>query len=148
MRFSLDSENYEDIHIEITDKEQKGELQDVIQEFCFGMASFFVDFASQLNCDTEKARGLKDVCISCINRNIEHILDNGILEDDDNSDDDLSEDDLDELLEGLRAADFSEEEIDSVIELVKSFGSIEAATDYLKTIGEDHGIDWNSIEEN
>lgn len=147
MRFSLDSDNYEDIHIEITEEEREGELQDVIQEFCFGMASFFVDFALKLNCDTEQAKGLQDVCMSCINRNIEHILDNRVLDPDDDSDDDVSEDELDELLEALYAANFSEEEIDSIIELVKSSGSITAATDYLKMIGEEHGIDWNDVAE-
>lgn len=148
MRFSLDSENYENIHIEISEEEQKGELQDIIQEFCFAMASFFADFASKLNCNIEQAKELKNVCISCINRNIDYFLDNGILDNDYDSDDELSEDALDELLESLRAANFSEEEIENIIELVKSSGGIEAATDYLKAIGEDNGIDWNSIEEN
>lgn len=41
----------------------------------------------KLDCDTEQARALKDVFISCMRRNIDSLLDSGILNNDDEADD-------------------------------------------------------------
>ena len=74
MQFNLDTEHCEGLKLRITDKERQDGLAVAIQEFCFGMASFFVDFAMKLNCDAKQAMKLKEVCFSCIDNNIDDMV--------------------------------------------------------------------------
>lgn len=45
MYTNLDTEKYEERNLKLSDKETQEGLQKAIQEFCFGIASFFVGFA-------------------------------------------------------------------------------------------------------
>ena len=147
MIFNLDTNNYENIHLGIDEEITQGDLPNLITEFCYGIASFFTDLASQLDCDTEQARGLQKVCLDCINNNIDCILDSNILEDDSEKSDAISQEENEELLNRLMEADFSEDEIQSVLDLVKSQGSVENATDFLKQKTKEKNIDLDSDEE-
>lgn len=145
MYFNLDTNKYEEIKLKLSDEEVQGDLQEVIQEFCFGMASFFVDFALKINCNTEQAKGLQKVCIPCIDDCIEAILENGVLDSSEgqSTDEDMNIKEINELIDKLHAADYSEDEINNIVQLVKSLGSIEAANDYLEEIGKSYGIDFD-----
>lgn len=132
MQFSLDTEHCEEMKLTITDKERQDGTATVIQEFCFGMASLFVDFAMKLNCrDAKQADKLKEVCFSCIGHNIDEMVKQGLLEPKDNG---IDEDEINDLVEKLKKADFSEDQIAHILEIVRSAGSIEAATDYLQSV--------------
>ena len=80
-------------------------------------------------------------------RNVEEILSQGVLESDDEEDEvnGVSDEELDELEQGMTAAGFSPEEISSILTLVKDTGSMDAALDVLKGIGNIIGIDWDDF---
>ena len=83
-------------------------------------------------------------------RDVEEILSHGRLDSDDEEDDEtdgVSDDEIDELEQAMTAAGFSEDEIQNIITFVKDAGSMDAALDALKGIGEDAGIDWSDIED-
>lgn len=132
MHFSLDTEHCEEMRLTITDKERQDGTATVIQEFCFGMASLFVDFAMKLNCrDAKQADKLKEVCFSCIGHNIDEMVKQGLLE---SNDSEIDQDEINDLVEQLKKASFSEDQIAHILEIVRSAGSIEAATDYLQSV--------------
>lgn len=79
MRFILNTEKMEDMKLAFSIDDYDGDLTMVIQDFCFGLAAFFTDFAMKLDCDTERAVGLKEVCLSCIGRDIDYFLKQGFL---------------------------------------------------------------------
>lgn len=45
MKFQLDTEDMETIKLTFSDEDLENELSENIQDFCYGMAAFFVDFA-------------------------------------------------------------------------------------------------------
>ena len=55
MKFQLDTEDMETIKLTFSDEDLENELSENIQDFCYGMAAFFVDFAQKIGCDTKKA---------------------------------------------------------------------------------------------
>lgn len=144
MIIKLDTNNYEGIILTITDEERENGTVDLIQEFCYAMAALFTDFSMKLNCDTEQAKGLKDVCLSCIERDIDSILDEGVLEDDDDDEEVIDAEEIDELKDRLTDADFDNEEIQNIIALVENSGGIENANAFLKSIGDAAGVDWDA----
>lgn len=144
MIIKLDTNNYEDISLTITDEERENGTVDLIQEFCYAMAVLFTDFSMKLNCDTEQSKGLKDVCLSCIERDIDFILDEGVLEDYDDGEEVVDAEEIDELKDQLTDAGFDDEEIQNIIALVENSGGIENANAFLKSIGDAAGIDWNA----
>ena len=112
MKFNLDTEKM-NISLSFNEDATGDELIDVVQDFCFGMASFFIDFAMKLNYTSEDVADLKDVCISCINRNIDVMVEKGVLDDEE---EDYDEDnDLDELIDKMNESGFSADEIDNII---------------------------------
>lgn len=138
MIFSLDTDKLDEIKLTFSEKEYESDIADVIADFFYGMASFFVDFAIKIDCDTEQARGLKDVFLSCVGNNIDTILEHGILEPDE--EEEVSEEEIDDLIEELVARGFSEAEIENIVQLVRDTGGFAAATDVLKGIAKDAGI--------
>ena len=146
MLFHFDTENCENIKLRLN---PEGDLEENILDFCFGMSALYADFCMQLGLDQDQSRSLLDVCQSCMTRNVEEILSQGVLESDDEEDEvnGVSDEELDELEQGMTAAGFSTEEISSILTLVKDTGSMDAALDVLKGIGEDAGIDWSDIED-
>lgn len=130
MKYSLDTDNYDTIKLEISEKDISKGMVDVINEFCYGIAAFYTDFASQINCDTEKAKSFKSIFIDCLGRIIDDILDEGVL-DIDNSN---NTEEVEELKGQLQEAGFSEDEIDNIAKLVSDIGSVEGALEYLDEI--------------
>lgn len=57
-------------------------------------------------------------------------------------DNEIDEDEINDLVEQLKKAIFSEDQIAHILEIVRSAGSIEAATDYLQSVLE------KTLEEN
>lgn len=138
MKFSLDTEKVENIKLTITDNEKES-LVDAVQELCFGISSFIMDFMMQWGIDTEeKATSFKDVCTSCINRNLDTMVEEIISVP---VDDDL-ENDIKSLTEQLEGAVFSDAEIKNIVAIVHKKGSIEAAMDFLVDVGKENGIDF------
>ena len=74
---------------------------------------------------------LKAVCLSCIEKNIDIILEEGALEPEK---EEKSEKELAELKSSLITEGFSEQEIYSIIQLVKDCGNLTAATKLLKSV--------------
>ena len=143
--FNLNSEHYEDIRVNIAESEFQDGLPAIINEFCFAMASFFTTFAMKIDCDTEQATSLKTICLSCIGRNIDAILEAGVLEKDDSV---VSAGEIDALTQGMQDAGFSVSEIQNIVESVKNCGNLDKANKELMRIGEEAGIDWTSVLRN
>lgn len=142
MKFTLDTNECENIKLEITDEESES-VASAIQEFCFGMSSFFVDFLMKLGCDTEeKAKKLQEVCMSCMGRNLDVMIKDILLDDNETSDD--LENDIETLKSEMKNHGFSDKENENIVDLVRDCGSVEAAKDVLKKIGEQNGIEWPS----
>ncbi len=80
MRFILNTEKIEDIKISFSMDDYDGDDFALFQDFCFGMASFFTVFAQKYECDTKAAASFKDVCLSCIGRDIDYIIEQGVYE--------------------------------------------------------------------
>ena len=131
MKFSLDTDRYDKMKLTLTKNDCENDLTEVITDFCYGIASFFVDFAMKLECNTSQAEGLKAVCLSCIEKNIDIILEEGALEPEK---EEKSEKELAELKSPLITEGFSEQEIYSIIQLVKDCGNLTAATKLLKSV--------------
>ena len=76
MRLNVDTNTYEDISIKLSDEEYEADLASNIEEFCYAMASFIVDFSKgDLGCNKERALSFKDLCLSCIDKDVSIILD-------------------------------------------------------------------------
>lgn len=146
MFFNLDTEKCEDIKLHF---DHNSNLEDTISEFCFGISAFYMDFCMRLGLDQEQARGLLEVCQSCMTRDVEDMLSRGLLveEDEDDKAEGVSADEIDELERGMTAAGFSEEEISSIVGLVQNAGSMEAALRILKGIGVEADIDLSDFED-
>ena len=91
----------------------------------------------------KQAKGLKEVCLSCIERNIDYMLEEGVLEKATPDDDGAFNQQIEELEDKMVASGFSQEEIENILEFVKSSGSMQAAIDSLMQLGENNGIDWD-----
>ena len=142
MKFTLDTNECENIKLEITDEESE-DVASAIHEFCFGISSFFVDFMMKLGFNTEEVtKSFQELCMSCIARNLDVMIKNILLDDSENSDE--QETDIETLKSEMKNHGFSEKEIENIVDLVRDCGSIEAAKDILKKIGEQNGIDWSS----
>lgn len=147
MLFHLDTENCESIKLQLN---LDGDLEENILDFCFGISALFTDFCMQLGLDQEQARGLLDVCQSQMTQNVGDMLSRGLLDSDGEEDDEtdgVSDDEIDELEQAMTDAGFSAAEISNIFTLVKDAGSMNAALDILKGIGEDAGIDWSDSED-
>lgn len=135
MKFKLDTEQIEDsLKLTFTKKEQKKNIAEGIQEFCYGMALFFMDFAQKLDCDEKQAAGLKDVCLDVIGRDIDAMIHDTLCNKQ------VDPEEMEDLTQQMEEAGFSDEEIQNAVRIVKSCGGIASATEYLKSIGEEHGI--------
>lgn len=76
MRLNVDTSNYEDLSINLTGEEYEAGPASTIEEFCYAMASFIVDFSKvHLGCNKESALSFKDLCLSCIDKDACLILD-------------------------------------------------------------------------
>lgn len=145
MKFHFDTEKCEDIQLHF---DREADLEENILDFSFGIAALYTDFCIQLGLDAEDATSLLKVCKSCMTRNLEEFISNGMLDPDDEDDEveSVSDEEIDELERGMRAAGFSDEEIRNIVDLVQDAGSMEAALKILKGIAEDAGIDLSDFE--
>ena len=138
MIFSLDTAKIEELKITFSMEDYGGDDFALFQDFCFGMASFFTAFAKEYECDTKAASSFKTVCLSCIGRDIDYIIEQGIFEQD--ATNGIPEDELNDFSERLRAKGFSESEISAYIQLAIDAGSWGAVLRYLKSIAGELGI--------
>lgn len=141
MKFHFDTEKCEDIQLHF---DREADLEENILDFCFGITALYTDFCIQLGLDEEDATSLLKVCHSCMTRNLEEFISNGMLDSDDDEDDEsdgVSDEEIDDLKSGMAAAGFSEEEISNIVDLVQDAGSMEGALNILKGIAKDAGID-------
>ena len=119
MKFYFDTNDYNSIKIDIVEFDLS--VSDAIQEFCFAMSLFFVNFVMYLNCDTrKKVEVWKDICTSYIDRNINSMLNN--------------QDDINKLTEKMKEHGFSEAEITNMVKFVTDCGNIDTANNKLEEI--------------
>ena len=76
MKFSLDTEKYEDIKLHL---DPDTTLEEDIHELCFALAAFYVGFCMHVGLDEEKARSFLEVCQPCVARDVEAMLSEGLL---------------------------------------------------------------------
>ena len=82
MIFSLDTNSYENIHLDLSEEMENGDIKSAVLEFCYGIASFITDFSMKMDCKTmEEYLKMKKLLIPCIEENIDMILFN-FLDDD------------------------------------------------------------------
>lgn len=145
MKFHFDTEKCENIQLLF---DRAADLEENILDFCFGITALYTDFCMQLGFDAEDATSLLKACQSCMTRNLEEFISNGMLDPDDEDDESesVSDEEIDELEQGMRAAGFSDEEISNIVDLVQDAGSMEAALGILKGIAEDAGVDRAEFE--
>lgn len=140
MKFNLDTNNRENISLKIEDNECE-DISLAIQEFAFGIASFFTDFMMRLNCDTEeKARKVQEVCMSCIKRDLNVMIKETLL----NNNDEELKSEIENVIKEMENKGFSKEEISNITKIIEECGSLEDATYFLRKIGEENDIDWDS----
>lgn len=144
MKFHFDTEKCEDIQLRF---DEGADIEEIILDFSFGITALYTDFCMQLGLDAEDATSLFKVCQSCMTRNLEEFISKGMLDPDDDDAKSVSDEEIDELEQGMRAAGFSDEEISSIVGLVRDAGSMEAALDILKGIGEKFGVDLSESED-
>lgn len=146
MQFHFDTEKCEDIQLHF---DREADLEENILNFCFGITALYTDFCMQLGLDADDATSLLKVCQSCMGKNLEEFISNGMLDPDDEDDEAecVSDEEIDELEQGMRAAGFSDEEISNIVDLVQDAGSMEAALNVLKGVAEDAGIDLPDFED-
>lgn len=76
MKLIVDTKHYEDLSIKISDEEYDVGPASTIEEFCYALASFIVDISKvHLGCNKESALSFKDLCLSCIDKDVCLILD-------------------------------------------------------------------------
>ena len=144
MKFEMDTQNFEDMKLIISDEEYNGEATDLINDFCFAMSAFFASFAQRIIGDMESVKKLKKVCYSVTDRMIDEFFERNEQDDKSNVDNSKKE----ELIEKLKDYDFSEEEIAGVVNIIDELGSFELAIEYLKKIGKEHGINFDEDNDN
>lgn len=82
MIFSLNTNNYENIHLDLSEEMENGDIKSAVLEFCYGIASFITDFSMKMDCNTmEEYLKMKKLLIPCIEENVDMILFN-FLDDD------------------------------------------------------------------
>lgn len=137
MKIELDTEYIEEtLTLTFSEAERKQDLTGIIQEFCFGLASLFIDFSQKLNLDEKQAQGLKEVCLDVTGRDIDAMI-KSILQPKD------SEGEMQELIEKMIDSGFSNGDIQNCLKIVENCGSLENAVQYLKSVGKEHGIQFD-----
>ena len=120
MRFILDTNDRLSLNLELEDMEHQ--TLSAIQSFSYGIASFFTEFMSILQCDTEeKATEVRKVLLSCVEKNIDEMIYANVLFD---CNDDFISASL-RLREEMENRGFSEEEIKIYMSIIESNGIIE-----------------------
>lgn len=144
MKFSFDTENARNINLDIEDAECK-DISLAIQNFSYGISSFFAEFMTRLKCDTEeKAEKVQEICMSCVERNLKSMVKDVILE---CNDDYICA--LASIQEEMENRGFSEDEISIITKFIEANGKTEnsvevAITDaqtILSKLNEEQGVE-------
>lgn len=80
MKFKLDTNDYENISLTITDEDLDQKFSFLLEDFSYAVSAFFIDFAMQLDYNTDQAEDLKNVFLKLTDRNIDLLLNEGLLE--------------------------------------------------------------------
>ncbi len=138
MIFNLDTSHYETTKIFLTDKECDAAIPELIEEFCFAIASFFLDFAVKLDCDKKQGDELKDIVLDCTGDIIEHLLENDLLKP---SEDESPEEETDTQTEETENAGFTEADIANIVQLIEDCGGLASTKEFLRQYAAEKGID-------
>jgi len=138
MKFMLDTADIENFQLNFTEEDQKKTKEQLMEEFEYAMSSFFISFCVKNNWNTEVAKEMKQAIFTKIDRHIANMFSQGILEPDNEV---VDEEYINELKTQMSEAGFSEDEIEQMVELVKEYGSIEKASEYLSSLAEAQGVE-------
>lgn len=138
MKFTLDTDDIENLQLILDDADKAKTPEQLMEEFEYAMSSFFVSFCLKNNWDTDKAKEFKQAIFTKIDRHIANMFAQGVLEPANEVVDDAY---LEELQSQMSEAGFSEEEIEQMVKLVKEYGSIEKASEYLSSLAEEEGVE-------
>ena len=78
MIFKQDTEKNE-LNLIFTETDEVGTVK-LVEDFCDGMAWFFIMFAARVGCQSENAKVLKKVCMEQIEKTVDAVIDDGNLE--------------------------------------------------------------------
>lgn len=140
MKLILDTENIENMQLVLTEEDRAKPQEQLMEEFEYAMSSFFVSFCLKNNWDTEKAKEMKQSIFTKIDRHIANMFSQGVLEP---ANETVDEAYLKELHDQMAEAGFDEDEIEQMVELVKKYGSLEKASEYLESLAEEEGVELN-----
>ena len=140
MKLILDTENIENMQLVLTEDDKAKPQEQLMEEFEYAMSSFFVSFCLKNNWDTEKAKEMKQSIFTKIDRHIANMFSQGVLEP---ANETVDEAYLKELHDQMAEAGFDEDEIEQMVELVKKYGSLEKASEYLESLAEEEGVELN-----
>ena len=140
MKLILDTENIENMQLVLTEEDKAKPQEQLMEEFEYAMSSFFVSFCLKNNWDTEKAKEMKQSIFTKIDRHIANMFTQGVLEP---ANETVDEAYLKELHDQMAEAGFDEDEIEQMVELVKKYGSLEKASEYLESLAEEEGVELN-----
>ncbi|MCQ2359043.1 MAG: hypothetical protein MJ055_03145 [Phascolarctobacterium sp.] len=140
MKLILDTENIENMQLVLTEEDRAKPQEQLMEEFEYAMSSFFVSFCLKNNWDTEKAKEMKQSIFTKIDRHIANMFTQGVLEP---ANETVDEAYLKELHDQMAEAGFDEDEIEQMVELVKKYGSLEKASEYLESLAEEEGVELN-----
>ena len=135
MKFSVDTNNFENIKLEIND-EEFNDPQNLITDFCFATASFYLDLAQKIGANISQVQSFKKVCVPLIDQIINSAIDDGMFDDGTESSEQtgISQEELDELRVRLENSNLSDDKVDVIIKAASSFNSIEEFYDFIDSI--------------
>ncbi|MDO4178117.1 MAG: hypothetical protein Q4D21_02910 [Phascolarctobacterium sp.] len=142
MKFTLDTNDYENIQLVLTDEDRAKCADELQEEFEYAMSSFFVSFCLKNNWDTETAKSMKQSIFTKIDRHIANMFAQGILEPQAETET-VDEVYLEDIKKQMEESGFAPDEIQQMLKLVQEHGSIEKASAYLSDLAESEGVKIN-----
>lgn len=136
MKFTLDTNDFDSIQFDLTDEDKIKTKDELMEDFEYAMSSFYISFCVKNNWSTALAKEMKQSIFTKIDRHIANMLSHDILEP---ATEIVDEQYIDELKTQMAKADFSDDEIAQMVELVKEYGSIEKASEYLSSLASEQG---------
>lgn len=130
MIFKQDTEKNE-LNLIFTETDEVGTVK-LVEDFCDGMAWFFIMFAARVGCQSENAKVLKKVCMEQIEKTVDAVIDDGNLEKLQKVLEESIPEEYAELAQKMEEEGFDEDWIRGAIRLAQECGSVEGAIDFLK----------------
>ncbi len=80
MKIYLDTDQMEDIQLTLTEDDYERNINEVILDYCLGMAGIFGRFALKFECDNQKIKDFKKACLSITEDYIDKMIEDGVLD--------------------------------------------------------------------